>query len=93
MAYDWGSSIINSGFGDWSKLSSGTTARGSSMFDPISMGIAALGNLGGSFLTGQANREAAAQQRKAAEKQAFYNMLAQCKQLMMLGRLELLQVQ
>jgi len=75
MAYDWGSSIINSGFGDWSKLSSGTTARGSSMFDPISMGIAALGNLGGSFLTGQANREAAAQQRKAAEKQAFYNML------------------
>jgi len=75
MAYDWGSSIIDSGLGDWSKLSSGTTARGSSMFDPITMGISALGNLGGSFLTGQANRESANQQRKSAKEQAMYGML------------------
>lgn len=75
MAYDWGGSLVNSGFGDWSKLGSDTKKAGSSMFDPVSMGIAAVGQIGGSFLTGQANQRAAAEQRKSAEKQALYNFM------------------
>jgi hypothetical protein len=75
MAYDWGRSLINSGFGDWSKLSSDTKKAGSSMFDPISMGIAAAGQIGGSFFTGQANQRAAAEGRRLAEKQGLYNFM------------------
>jgi hypothetical protein len=79
MAYDWSKALLNSDFGvgDWSKLGSNTTTstRGSSMFDPISMGIAAVGQLGSSFLRGQADRAASENLRKSSERQAFYGML------------------
>lgn len=75
MAYDWSKANLNSNFGDWSKLGSDTKETRSSMFDPVSMGIAVAGQIGGSILKGQSEQRAAADLRKAKEKEGLYTFL------------------
>jgi hypothetical protein len=62
------------GLGNWSTIGKSSGSK-SSMFDPISLGIYGLGQLGSAFLTGNTNRQIAAQQRKDNQQQAFYGML------------------
>ena len=61
------------GLGNWGTIGK-SNSGGSSMFDPISLGIYGIGQLGSSFLTGNANRQLAAQQRKDNQQQALYGM-------------------
>lgn len=76
MAYDWSKANLNSNFGDWSKLGSNQGGKDMSFFagagGPILGGLI---GLGGNILQGQADREAANQQRKSAKEQALYGML------------------
>jgi hypothetical protein len=62
------------GLGNWGTIGK-SGGSSSSMFDPISIGVLAAGQLGSSFLTGQANQRLAQQQKQQAKDQALYGML------------------
>jgi len=65
----------DSGLGNWSTMGGGSKSSGGAMFDPISLGVLTAGQIGSSFLTGQANQNAAREQKKAAKDQAMWSML------------------
>jgi len=65
----------DSGLGNWSTMGGGNKSSGGAMFDPISLGVLTAGQIGSSFLTGQANQNAAREQKKAAKDQAMWSML------------------
>lgn len=70
----WGGAS-DSGLGNWSTMGGDNKSSGGAMFDPISIGVMAAGQLGSSFLTGQANQRIAQQQKQQAKDQALYGML------------------
>jgi hypothetical protein len=70
----WGGAS-DSGLGNWSTMGGGNKSSGGAMFDPLSLGVLAFGELGKSIFTGQANQRLAQQQKQQAKDQALYGML------------------
>ena len=62
------------GLGNWGTIGK-SNSGGSSMFDPISLGIYGLGQVGNALFTGSTNSQLAAQQKKDSQQQALYGML------------------
>ena len=61
------------GLGNWGTIGK-SNSGGSSMFDPISLGIYGLGQIGNALFTGSTNSRLAAQQKKDHQQQALYGM-------------------
>ena len=70
----WGGAS-DSGLGNWSTMGGGNKSSGGAMFDPISLGVMAAGQLGSAVLTGQTNQRLAEKQKQQAKDQALYGML------------------
>jgi hypothetical protein len=62
------------GLGNWGTIGK-SGGSSSSMFDPVSMGVMAAGQLGSAVLTGQTNQRLAEKQKQQAKDQALYGML------------------
>jgi hypothetical protein len=69
------SGASDSGLGNWSTMGGGNKSSGGAMFDPISLGVMAAGQLGSAIFTGQANQRVAEKQKQQAKDQALYGML------------------